>query len=252
MPNKVFTPIIHLFTLLLLYSCSPKVYTYAPQNLENKEISEVMLEDSLIESIIKPYRQPLEKSMSEVLIRCESEATKGLPESSLGNLVADLLLNGSRRISQQKIDLAFLNTGGLRVEWPKGNITRSMVFELMPFENTAEIASFTGYNLKLLLNQVAQRGGCPMAGISFGIKDNKAVNIKIGGLDIQDDQIYLMASTDYLLNNGDKYTIPEYSSRTALGIKFRDLLLDEIGYLNKNAMTLKPSKDGRIYLSNTP
>ena len=62
--------------------------------------------------------------MSEILIYSNNEAIKGLPESSLGNLISDLLLEASKRKSKEQIDLAFLNTGGLRVEWPKGAITR--------------------------------------------------------------------------------------------------------------------------------
>ncbi len=33
------------------------------------------------------------------------------------------------------VDICLLNTGGLRAELPKGNITRGHAFELMPFVN---------------------------------------------------------------------------------------------------------------------
>jgi 2',3'-cyclic-nucleotide 2'-phosphodiesterase (5'-nucleotidase family) len=252
MIKKVINSIIHSFLLGILISCSHKPISHEATKLENIEINSNMQSDSSIEALIKPYREPLITSMSEILIYSNNEAVKGLPESSLGNLIADLLLEGSKRKIKESIDLAFLNTGGLRVEWPKGAITRSMVYELMPFENLVEVVSIRGSELKILLDQIAARGGTPVAGLKFGIHKSKAVDIYIANKPLVDENTYRMVSTDYLLNNGDKYQIPITSNRKGLEIKFRDLLLDELVYLNAQSHTLSPAKDGRIHLINTP
>lgn len=215
--------------------------------MKNTGIDSTLNTDSLTERIIAPYRQPLESSMKEIVARTDAEAVKGLPESSMGNLVADLLLEGANRRYSKKVDLAFLNTGGLRVEWQAGNITRAMVYELMPFENESEVVELRGAELRKLLSQVAARGGTPVAGIKFAINGDRAVNILIGEKTLSDTSLYVLASTDYLLNNGDKYEMPLFEKRTSLNIKFRDLLLDELGIINQKGNIIHPAKDGRIY-----
>ncbi len=252
MIKKVIISIIHSFLIGVLVSCSHKPIGHQTKKLENIDITQNLRADTSIEALIKPYREPLISSMSEILIYSNNEAIKGLPESSLGNLVSDILLEASKRKSKEQIDLAFLNTGGLRVEWPKGAITRSMVYELMPFENLVEVVDVSGAELKKLLNQIASRGGTPMAGIKFGIQQSMAVNIYIGDKPLVDDSTYVLVSTDYLLNDGDKYQMPKTTNRRGLDIKFRDLLLDELINLNSQSHILSPAKDGRIYINNTP
>jgi 2',3'-cyclic-nucleotide 2'-phosphodiesterase (5'-nucleotidase family) len=250
--KKVIHSFIHLGIALLIISCAKPSYTLKPVALENEIVNSEMGQDSIIESIIKPYRQPLENSMKEVLIECNSTAIKGLPESSMGNLIADMLRDGASRISNKQLDIAFLNTGGLRVEWPKGEITRAMVFELMPFENRIEYVVMDGNAIQNLMDQVAARGGSPVSGIAFDILKGKAINITISGKPLESNQNYTLVSSDYLLNNGDKYEIPSYIDRVSLNIKFRDLLLDEIQTLKKQNKALSPSTDGRVKTIDTP
>jgi 2',3'-cyclic-nucleotide 2'-phosphodiesterase (5'-nucleotidase family) len=250
--KKVIHSFIHLIVAILVLSCAKQSYTLKPVSLENEIVNSEMGQDSIIEAIILPYRKPIEASMNEVLIVCDAQATKGLPESSMGNLIADMLRDGASRLSNKKLDIAFLNTGGLRVEWPKGEITRAMVFELMPFENMVEYIVLDGNSIQNLMNQVAARGGAPVSGITFDISKGKAINISIAGKHIDANQTYSLVSTDYLLNNGDKYEIPSYIDRVSLNIKFRDLLLDEIQARKKQNKALSPSTDGRVKTIDTP
>ena len=245
--NKVIQSFIHLALIFGLAACSSGKYKVERTQGVNLEITPSLAEAEAAEKLIEPYRLPLSASMAEVIVRSNAPALKGLPESSLGNLIADVLLNGATERLNSPVDLAFLNTGGLRVEWPQGEITRAMIFELMPFENRVEVVSITGSDVVGLLDQVAQRGGSPMAGIQFGIENNKAVNVLIQGQAIELDKVYQMVSTDYLLNDGDKYNMPKFIQRQPLKIKFRDLLLEDMGRMGKQAIELNPKKDGRIY-----
>lgn len=244
--NKVIQPFIHLLISVAFISCARGGYVAKPVVLENQVVNEAMGQDSLIESMIKPYRNPIEESMHEVIIQSDAPATKGLPECSMGNLSADLLRDGAARVSNRSLDIAFLNTGGLRVEWPQGSITRAMVFELMPFENMVEYIQLKGSSVQILMDQIAARGGAPVAGITFDILNGKAINLKIAGKQLNTEQAYTLVSTDYLLNNGDKYEIPSYIERIALNIKFRDLLIDELNFMNQQGKILHPNTDGRV------
>ena len=81
-----------------------------------------------IDSLIQPYRIPLQKTMNEVVAVTDAPATKALPECGLGNLICDIMLSYSERVLNKHADIAFYNMGGLRIELPKGDITLSMIF----------------------------------------------------------------------------------------------------------------------------
>ena len=59
---------------------------------QNSIISVSATPDSLITSIINPYKIGIDSVMNEVLCISEIEMTKGNPESVLGNFVTDLCL----------------------------------------------------------------------------------------------------------------------------------------------------------------
>jgi 2',3'-cyclic-nucleotide 2'-phosphodiesterase (5'-nucleotidase family) len=109
-----------------------------------------------------------------------------------------------------------------------------------------------GKDLDGLFQQVALKKGGPIAGCSMGISSKGAVNIKVGGKEIEPERTYTIISNDYLINGGDNYIMPLYSNRQNLKVKFRDALLEELkNYKSKN-IQLHPTTDGRIYLLDTP
>lgn len=246
MSYKVFRVFIHAALIGLFFPSCNRTYSAMNGPLKNIPINQTLADDSLAESMILPYRKPLQEYMQEVVAFSNAPAVKGLPESSMGNLIADLLREGAEQRFGRVIDVAFLNTGGLRVEWPAGPISRAMVFELMPFENITEVVVVSGSGLRNLLNQAASRGGSPVSGVTFEIHDGLATAIKIGGQALDDTRNYTMASTDYLLNNGDKYAMPAFIERKSLEIKFRDLLLEMLNQKQSKGITLNPQTDGRV------
>ncbi len=252
-PTKVIHTVIHLLALSLLAACTSSL---KPQSAGRENIvigkNGSLASNEQIEQMIVPYRLPLQETMAEVIIVSDAPATKALPESSLGNLVCDFMINQASRISGKKIDIAFYNTGGLRIELPKGDITVSMIYELAPFENELETIDILGKDLPLLFEQIAKRKGGPVAGIQMKLDSKGGYTVLIGGQAIQNERVYTLVSNDYLINGGDNYTIPPFQNRTSLKIKLRDALIAELHEMKKTNSTLHPKLDGRIYLSDTP
>ena len=223
-------------------------------NKENLVIGPSGFSKSLpaIDSMIQPYRIPLQKTMNEVVAVTDNPATKALPECGLGNLICDIMLSYSERVLKKHIDIAFYNMGGLRIELPKGDITLSMIFELVPFENEMVTIDILGKDLDGLFQQIALKKGGPIAGFTMGISSKGATNIKVGGKEIEPDRTYSIISNDYLINGGDNYIMPSYTNRQNLKVKFRDAVLEELkDYKSKN-IQLHPKTDGRVYLLDTP
>ena len=252
-PIKVIHTLIHLAAISLIISCSKPLQSVST-NKENIVIGTGGFTNSLphIDSLIQPYRIPLQKTMNEVVAVTDAAATKALPECGLGNLICDIMLSYSERALNKHSDIAFYNMGGLRIELPKGEITLSMIFELVPFENELVTIDVLGKDLDILFQQVATKKGGPIAGCTMGISKKGAVNVKVGGKDIEPERTYSIISNDYLINGGDNYIMPPYTNRQNLKVKFRDAVLDELkDYKSKN-IQLHPKTDGRIYLLDTP
>ena len=71
-----------------------------------------------------------------------------------------------------KVDMCVMNNGGLRSTLKKGEITKGMIFELMPFENELVILELDSNDYIQLLQYITKRGGEPFAGVKI-IMDEK-------------------------------------------------------------------------------
>lgn len=237
---RVLKVIQQVFHLVFLAACSS--YTPVSEAVqESYTISSSQSDDAKAETLIRPYREPMQASMAETLCYSSAPAVKGLPESTLGNLVTDLLRN-EIAYEGQKADFCFLNTGGLRVEWPQGAITRNLVFELMPFENDLVMVRMNRTQIDTLLSGVALKGGAPLSGIRLELLGNTVQKWLVPAK--PDAEAYWLLTSDYLVNGGDKYKI-RYEELIRLNLKVRDGIQKALVQINKRGETLNPTLDGR-------
>ena len=207
--------LIHIVAFLLT-SCSVQ---YNLQSHSQSTFDIEAKEDSDILSIIAPYKVGIDSIMNEVLCYNNIEMTKGQPESLLGNFVCDLCLE----IYSDKVDMCVMNNGGLRSTLRKGEITKGMIFELMPFENELVILELDSNDYIQLLQYIIKRGGEPFAGVNI-IIDEKG-SILSQSLDLNNGKIRVLTS-DYLANGGDKMSFFKGKKQTKVGIKLRDAIIN--------------------------
>jgi 2',3'-cyclic-nucleotide 2'-phosphodiesterase (5'-nucleotidase family) len=236
--------------LCSIFSCNPKmqVTSIQPTSIQLDKSSP---EDESIKSLIEPYKSVLDNEMNEVLIVSNSEAIKGQPESSLGNLIADITLAESNTILTKKnlpeADICMLNNGGLRTSLPEGNINVGKIFELMPFENEIVVLTLSGEKTLGLFNYIAKSNGMPLAGATLTIADENPENILIGGKTFDQTKTYRVVTSDYLAGGGDKMRFfSEPLAYQVLNVKLRDAIINYMRTENKKGNTLNPKTDGRI------
>lgn len=210
--------------------------------------------DSSIYKTILPYKVKLDREMNEVLIEALIPITKGQPESELGNLVADLIFkeanNKARFLNLKPADICLLNNGGLRTSIPKGPVTLSKVYELMPFENEIVIVTLNGKKFKNLLDYVAASEGLPVSGLKMGIKNGKPVDVLIGKNAFDENREYRVITSDYLSSGGDKmFFFSDPINTENLKYLLRDAIVNNFKELKSNNQNLNPVKDGRIYFN---
>jgi|GEM_PF-1291073 len=182
-----------------------------------------------VTSLMIPYRQMALNFKRQVVARTTAPFPQDKTgESALGNLMADAVLDAAEQVDSAQF--AVMNAGGIRSGLPEGIVTYDNVFKLMPFSNSLVVAELTGKELTTLL-EVAFSGALGPASIS-GLKVT-AMRIPAGqqgpwsrdlngdgkkedwerdllvqatdskGHQLNDNQIYRLATNTYLVEGGD-------------------------------------------------
>jgi 2',3'-cyclic-nucleotide 2'-phosphodiesterase (5'-nucleotidase family) len=239
-----------IFALLL--ACKPS-YNLVSGVYNNQVISPEMVDtDSSFVKLYLPYKEKLDAEMDEVIGFAQTELVKNKPESKMTNFLADLLLEETSIIlnkSGQSVtpDLSFLNYGGIRTGISQGDITVRKIFEVMPFENELVVLQLSGAEVQQFLDLIASRGGDSLSGVRFRIRDNKAVDVIIGGRPLSADRNYWLATSDYVADGGDSYSmLQNHQQRINTDEKIRDVIIHHLKKSHAQGIIINPLTDGRI------
>ncbi len=194
-----------------------------------------------------PYKQQLSSSLNEII----GFSTYGLYskkiESPIGNFMADAMKNMAEQKFNKKITAAFINSGGIRSNLPKGEITVNDVFNIMPFDNLIILQEVNGSVLKEFLQHACKMGGWPISkGASYIMKDRILVDVQIDGKPIIVDSVYIIANSDYIVNGGDNTTMLKKISKQNNNYLLRDAIIDYIRLLTQNGNTIDAKIENRI------
>lgn len=172
-------------------------------------------------------------------------------ESQLGNWTADVIKNYT------KADIGIVNNGGIRCNINAGDITKGMIFTLMPFDDTIETTKLTGAQLRTMFENAFADGG---KGIQIsGIKVTYSSKLSSGNrvismaksdgtpIDINDTKTtYTVAGPDFVLTGGDGFTVFNTPAIKAALVDthelIRDALMDDVSAKG----TIKTEMDNRI------
>jgi len=191
------------------------------------DVSKDIPDDKEISDIIKPYKEQLSKEMNRVIGYAEVDLVKGKPESTLGNFVADVILETAKHFDKN-VDCAITNNGGLRAPIYKGEIKVKDIFQLMPFQNRIVILEFNGGDFMELIREIVENRGEPVAGITITITDG-IIDAYIGGKKVEDYKKYRVATIDYLYRGGG--SMPAMSKGTLVkdtGVLLREAIIEYV------------------------
>lgn len=196
--------------------------------------------------LLAPYKDSINKSMNTIIGFSTDGLTKKQPESGLGNFMADAMKQMATKKFNTHVHAAFVNYGGVRSYLPKGNITTGSIFELMPFDNLIVLQDIKGDSLLSFINAIAEKNGWPISGITFGIKDRKAVNILVEGKPLDIKAIYTIANSDYIANGGDDIKMLKVFPQKNIGYLFRDALIAYTQRLTEEGQSIDIKTEKRI------
>ena len=131
---------------------------------------------------------------------------------------------------------------------PSGNITKGMIFELMPFDNFLTVMELKGTVVQQLCDHIAAQGGWPVAGVRFKIFDGKASEILMNDEPLKEERIYQIIISDYLADGGDNLLFLRLEKRTNKGIFIRDAILEYLQEQTSAGKQIAAHLDNRIMI----
>ena len=246
----MFRRLVPLTVIAISLACSPQVLKEMDRTPGYMVVDSLSPEPSSIVKMISPYQRELSGEMKRQIGVAEEEINNhpGRGESSLGNFVADLILNQSKKKYEGKIDLALINAhGGLRVPIAKGPILVEHIYELMPFDNSIFLYELNGQQTKQLFDHCAATMRSVIAGATFQIQENKAIEVVIGGKALNENESYVLAISDYLSGGGGGFGFVS-DGKLIEDIEYlqRDMIIDYIVDQTSANKVIKAKIDGRM------
>lgn len=205
--------------------------------------------DRKFSDIIDDYAAEVKEKMNIKLGYAPYEIRRGAPESPLGNLSADGLIWAAKKFHNTTADVAVYNTGGVRANISKGDVTLGDVYAVYPFDNTLSLMTIKGNKLKELLRKVP--GSLYVnAGVRIVKNGDSITTMTVGGKSIVDSKDYIVATIDYISDNDGYASIFENHIKREDSVEMiRDYLGEYFKYLaDQNNNNITASTDGRVQL----
>jgi len=238
--------IVYLRLFGLFLSCGT---TQVPNSVSYSgySVSPKLPADTALLNLVQPYAVEVNRTMNKVIGFTPTTLTKRLPESGLGNFMADCMQAMAAKKFGVPIDIAFMNQGGIRASLNKGNITVGNVYELMPFDNLLVVQAIKGAVLEAFLTHMAADGGWPISkGSSFKIKNKQAVDIVINGKPLDRNATYITANSDYIAQGGSNAAMLAVFPFQNKGYLIRDALIEYIQSITASGQPIDPKIENRV------
>ncbi|MES2700271.1 MAG: bifunctional metallophosphatase/5'-nucleotidase [Pseudomonadota bacterium] len=143
-------------------------------------------------------------------------------EAPAANLVADAQLAAARTALGDGVDIAFINTSGVRTNLDgaaDGVMTYGEIFAMQPFGNTLQVLELTGAELRQALEEQFCNEGpatpcstllAPSSTLTYSYDRNRAqgqriIDITLGGAAINPAERYQVVFNNFLANGGDGF-----------------------------------------------
>lgn len=162
-----------------------------------------------------------------------TRTTNSNKQSRLGNLTADGLIWIAKEFYDTDADISIYNSGGIRANIERGDVTLGDVYAVYPFDNIVSILEVKGSDLRELFSSVCD-GSLPVGGnIKLTISGGNMKSVLVNNKQIVDNQTYTVVTIDYLANLG-RYGLSNAISRWDGPEFVRDLFGEYFRYIAEN------------------
>lgn len=178
--------------------------------------------DTAVQDIVARYANASAELVAKPVGTISGPATRqqaASGESVMGNLVADAQLAASRAPDAGGAVVAFINPGGVRADilpGAGGGVTFGQLFAAQPFGNLLVTSTFTGAQLKAILEQQFNKGKLPHVlsasdtlRYSYDLRrpaGDRVSQIRISGHPLDPAASYRVTVNDFMAGGGDGFS----------------------------------------------
>lgn len=203
------------------------------------------VQDSSYLEALAPIKADVEREMAVQIGFAPERLWVGCPECPMLNWATDALWEAAKQVYPGNVDIAIVNMGGMRCEWPAGAVTRGSVFELMPFDNMLVVLTLNGKDILDLCQSFATYGGQGVAGLRMTAVDGRLADVTVDGRPIDPQATYTVATSDYLSGGADHMeALTKHVEYWKSDLLIRDLYIQAVTRQD----TIRAAVDGRMNL----
>ncbi len=207
-------------------------------------------EEPNVKAIIGKYKPSLDARMQEVIGVSENEMRSGRPESLLSNFAVDALQEFAQIHSNNEVDFALTNFGGIRASLPGGNVRLYDIFSIFPFENYVVILDLDGKSVRKLFESFARNR---VEAFSDNVRlvidedDGELEKLLINGKELDESKVYRIATIDFLLSGGDNVVaLRDAIAVEETGALIRDAIIEKIKKQTERGEKITAKITGRV------
>lgn len=230
---------------LCVISCTkkPVQVVYATTEAIPVDAKNDYIQDAAYLKHFAPIKEEVEREMSVQIGYAPERLWVASPECPMLNWATDALWEAAKKAYPGNVDIAIVNMGGMRCEWPAGPITRGHVFELMPFDNILVVLTLKGEDILSLCESFARYGGQGVAGMRVTVIDGHLADVQVGGKAVNPQALYTVATSDYLSGGTDHMdALTRYVDCWKSDLIIRELYLEAV----QTQDTIRAAVDGRM------
>lgn len=201
-----------------------------------------------VQQVVDEYRALAAPKAARVIgqITAAIDRTPGAGgDTPAGRLIADAQLAATAAADKGGAQIAFMNPGGVRADFPctagPCDLTFGQAFTVQPFGNSLVVMTLTGSQIKALLEQQATGVNAerprmlqPSQGFTYvwsaaNPAGQRVSQMKLNGVDIVPGQAYRVTVNSFLADGGDGFTVLRDDGAERLGgAQDIDALIDYI------------------------
>lgn len=157
-------------------------------------------------------------------------ARRYIEESDVGNLFTDAFVEATGA------DMAFIHSGGLRKDLPRGKVKRVDILDVHPFVSSVLVKQMSGDQIRRAIEQslTLERGLLQVSGllIRFDLskpEGSRIISLQLNGQAVLPDKSYSVAAPSFLAQGGDLYTsFAETKAAESFG-QVSEIMIDYFG-----------------------
>ena len=190
--------------------------------------------------------QPLMKDLKTVVGTATRDMVGAAPESELSNWWVDHMMADVAALTKRKVDVGFLNFGGIRTSLAEGDILLDDFISMFPFKNRLCYVALKGSDLQEIFNFIAATRPFVIGGAKLVVSHHQIDTLLVGGKAIDPKKTYGVVTVDFLLDGGDGMTVGKNAKELIVTDKMViDLVLDDVYKLQAAGKPVEYFTDGR-------